>query len=89
MFAVPEVDDNIDISSSTETKKLSNEPKVSIEAAPLHPPDSSAAPISTIQNEKTEKPPPSASTAAKPHLSRTSLFHRNTIDICDHLGDRL
>ena len=92
MLAVAEVDDDIDI-SSIETEQASNEPEVSKEAASLHPPALSMVPISVIENEeetvvKTENPPLSVPPASKPHLSRISLFHRNTIDVCDHLGDR-
>lgn len=99
MFAVPEVDDDIDVSTSIDVTKSITQPGESKESIPsasmttVSPP-----PPSLPTTEKVEKnsakisipPPPSAPPASsKQHRSRRSLFHRNTIHICDQIGDRM
>jgi hypothetical protein len=70
MFAVPEVDDDINASSLTETTN----PEVTVES------QSSPPPVSVSTGENEEKVP---STAPKQHCSRLTHFHRNTIQVCD------
>ncbi|CAF3455329.1 unnamed protein product [Rotaria sp. Silwood1] len=108
MFAVPEVDDNIDVSSSIEKPKLSTEPQTTTEPLVSSSSISLSEPISTTEKEekipiKTEVSPPpppppppllpssssSAAETSKQHLSRLSLFHRNTIHVCDQIVDRV
>ncbi len=87
MFAVPEVDDNIDASSPTETiKPLSQQLEETMESLPS-PPTS----ISTKEKEEkiqvtTQLPPTEAS---KQHISRLSHFQRNTIHLCDQIADHV
>ncbi|CAF1676371.1 unnamed protein product [Adineta ricciae] len=96
MFAVPEVDDDIDVSTPAEAKQSITSPEVTKQSF------SSPPPLSSI--EKVEKnpikspvppppPPPLSSTSipmtSKQHRSRRSLFHRNTIHICDQIVDRV
>ena len=99
MFAVPEVDDDIDVTNPVDTTK-SEETKESLPsatAAPLPPlPPSLPSMPSTEKVEKNPAqiqippPPPTAPPiASKQHRSRRSLFHRNTIHICDQIGDRV
>jgi hypothetical protein len=71
MFAVPEVDDDINASSLTETTN----PEVTVESQSSPPP-----PVSVLTGENEEKVP---STAPKQHCSRLTHFHRNTIQVCD------
>ncbi|CAF2367129.1 unnamed protein product [Rotaria sp. Silwood2] len=99
MFTVPEVGDNIDVSSSIEKTMSSTEPQTTTE--PLHSPSLITPSQANTTIEKQEKipiktevspPPPSSSSLAatsNQHLSRLSLFHRNTIHVCDHIVDRV
>jgi hypothetical protein len=81
MFAVPEVDDDITISSSLETTKPSTQSEITTENLPSTPP------ASTFSTEKEEKLLPAP--APKQHLSRLTHFHRNTIHVCDQISDRV
>lgn len=96
MFAVPEVDDDIDasFSSSIENTKSSTQPEVTTESLPSPPPVSSPTLISTTEKEektsiKTQvlPPPPPPPPASRQHLSRLGLFQRNTIHVCDQIPD--
>jgi len=93
MFAVPEVDDDIDASfSSVENTKSSTQPEVTTESLPSSPPISSSTLISTTEKEektpiKTQVPPPPPPPASRQHLSRLGLFQRNTIHVCDQIPD--
>lgn len=102
MFAVPEVDDDIDVSTSVDITKSITQPGETKESFPsasvtTAPPLSSLPSLSAT--EKVEKnsakiqippPPPTAPpVSSKQHRSRRSLFHRNTIHICDQIGDRM
>ncbi|CAF4053579.1 unnamed protein product [Rotaria magnacalcarata] len=102
MFAVPEVDDNTDVSSSIENTKPSIEFEVTKESVSSPEPLlTSSEPMSTkereekvsIRPEVSPPPPPlppSQSVAAsQQHRSRLSLFHRNTIHVCDQIVDRV
>ncbi|CAF1587373.1 unnamed protein product [Rotaria magnacalcarata] len=88
MFAVPEVDDDIEVSNPVET----TEPIMQLE--PKRESPSSTTPP-TVSAEKVDKNPikiqiPSSTTAtSKQHRSRRGLFHRNTIHICDQILDRM
>ncbi|CAF1548971.1 unnamed protein product [Rotaria magnacalcarata] len=88
MFAVPEVDDDIEVSNPVET----TEPIMQLE--PKRESPSSTTPP-TVSAEKVDKNPikiqiPSSTTAtSKQHRSRRGLFHRNTIHICDQILDRI
>lgn len=93
MFAVPEVDDDIDVSTPAEAKQSITSPEVTKQSF------SSPPPLPSL--EKVEKnpikspvPPPLSSTSIpmtskQQHRSRRSLFHRNTIHICDQIVDRV
>ncbi len=121
MFTVPEVDDDMDVSSSVETAKPLTQAETSSESPPAPPAPPSTtekeeqvltetpvpphAPASTIEKDplKIQVPAASASTVekdpikiqvpsaptSKQHLSRLSLFHRNTIHVCDQINDRV
>jgi hypothetical protein len=118
MFTVPEVDDDMDVSSSVETVKPLTQAETSSESPPApasttqkeeqvltETPVPPNAPASTIEKDplKTQVPAASASTVekdpikiqvppaptSKQHLSRLSLFHRNTIHVCDQINDRV
>lgn len=110
MFAVPEADDNVDVSSSAENMQPSTDPEVNKEAtlpssSSSSPPVASSEVVATTDTEEKVEiksevsppapPPPSSSsqppvaTASKQHRSRLSLFHRNTIHVCDQIVDRV
>ncbi|CAF3330791.1 unnamed protein product [Rotaria socialis] len=88
MFAVPEGDDDIDVSSPVET----TEPITQLEPK-RESPSSTTSP--TVSAEKVDKNtitiqiPLSTTAATKQHRSRRGLFHRNTIHICDQILDRM
>jgi len=93
MFAVPEVDDDIDVSIPISTTKPITKPEATKESLPS---SSSPPPVSSV--EKVEKnltqmqnppPPPPPPVSVKQHRSRRSLFHRNTIHVCDQIVDRV
>ncbi|CAF0716635.1 unnamed protein product [Adineta steineri] len=94
MFAVPEVDDDIDSSTPIEPKQSTTLPEATNKSL-----SSSSPPLPSVENvEKNlnkmsvpppSVPPPSAPVTAKQHRSRRSLFHRNTIHICDQIVDRV
>jgi hypothetical protein len=92
MFVVPEVDDDIDVSTPVNAKKPIPQPEATKESVPLSssPPPLPPPLIPTAENvdknsAKMQAPPVSA----KQHRSRRSLFHRNTIHICDQIVDRV
>lgn len=105
MSTVPETNDAIDASSSIENTKPAVEPEINIEgvvssSSPTSTPapaPTPSVPISVTENEdkasvKAElpsQPPPPPPPTAKQHLSRLSLFHRNTIHVCDQIVDRV
>lgn len=68
-------------SSSIEVKPDKKEAKMQVQPPPAPP----AAPAATT----TSSQPSLASAPTKQHRSRRSLFHRNTIHICDQIGDRM
>lgn len=93
MFAVPEVDDDIDASfSSIENTKSSTQSEIvtqPLTSPPPPPPTLSSTPVSTTdKEEKTsittqiQSPP-----GSRQHLSRLSHFQRNTIHICEQIPD--
>jgi len=95
MFAVPEVDDDNNPSpSSVENTKPILQSEITTESLPSSPPPpppSSSTPISIIEKEEktsvTTEVAPSATT--KQHLSRLSLFQRNTIHVCEQIPDHM
>ncbi len=94
MFAVPEVDDDNNPSpSSVENTKPLLQSEITTESLPSSPPPppSSSTPISIIEKEEktsvTTEVAPSATT--KQHLSRLSLFQRNTIHVCEQIPDHM
>ena len=102
MFAVPEVDDDIDVSTPINTTKPITQPEGTKESFPLtSPPPSSTVPsVGKVDQSSTKMqvpppppPPPSQSSlppvSSKQHRSRRSLFHRNTIHVCDQIADRV
>jgi hypothetical protein len=84
MFAVPEADDDTVISTPVEAIKPITQPEATKESSP---PPSPAAPSIEQVPIKIPVPPPVVPT--KQHRSRRSLFHRNTIHICDQIVDRV
>jgi len=68
-------------SSSIEVKPDKKEAKMQVQPPPAPP----AAPAATT----TSSQPSLAPAPTKQHRSRRSLFHRNTIHICDQIGDRM
>ncbi|CAF3889551.1 unnamed protein product [Rotaria sordida] len=93
MFAVPEVDNNIDISSSIEKTKSSTESQTTTEPLISLSSKTFSEPISTTEQQEKIPSLPSAAaattTTSNQHLSRLSLFHRNTIHVCDQIVDRV
>jgi hypothetical protein len=86
MFAVPEVDDDTAVTSSLETTQPSIQSEITTETLPSPPPSIPTAEKEEKVPDTTQTPPASAS---KQHLSRLSLFHRNTIHVCDQIADRV
>ncbi|CAF3556935.1 unnamed protein product [Rotaria sordida] len=89
MFAVPEVDDNIEISIPIETTKSITQPEATIESSISPPSPPSASLVEQIKKNPIKMPIPPATVSSKQHHSRRSLFHRNTIHICDQIVDRM
>jgi hypothetical protein len=96
MFAVPEVDDDIDVSTPVNATKPIPQPEVRKESVPLSslppPPSSSMPKVEKVDKNLTKMqvpPPPPPPVSLKQHRSRRSLFHRNTIHICDQIVDRV
>ncbi|CAF1188492.1 unnamed protein product [Rotaria sordida] len=89
MFAVPEVDDNIEISIPIETTKSITQPEATIESSISPPSPPSASLVEQIKKNPIKMPIPPATVSSKQHHSRRSLFHRNTIHICDQIVDRI
>jgi hypothetical protein len=94
MFAVPEVDDDADVSASVETKHPIAQPEVTKETLPSPPSQTSSIEKVEKQSNKMQAPPPQSPSISEPipakqHRSRRSLFHRNTIHICDQIVDRV
>ncbi|CAF3081183.1 unnamed protein product [Rotaria sp. Silwood2] len=92
MFAVPEVDDDIEISTPIETTKPITQPRATIEPPPPPTQTLSASLVEKVEkNSLKMQIPPIApeSVSSKQHHSRRSLFHRNTIHICDQIVDRM
>ena len=95
MFAVPEVDDDVDVSAPVKTKQPIASPEATKESLPPPPPP--PPPPAAPSIEKVDKnlnkiqvpPPPPPPPTSKQHRSRRSLFHRNTIHICDQIVDRV
>jgi hypothetical protein len=91
MFVVPEVDDDMDVSISIEATKLTAQPTAT-KASPSLCSMASSAPVpSSIENveQLAINAPIPSSVNHKEHRSRRSLFHRNTIHICDQIVDRV
>ncbi len=96
MFAVPEVDDDIDVSTPVNATKPITQPEATKESLPS---SSSLAPVlssvekvdknSTKMQVPPPPPPPPPPISSKQHRSRRSLFHRNTIHVCDQIVDRV
>ncbi len=96
MFAVPEVDDDIDVSTPVNATKPITQPEATKESLPSSP---SLAPVlssvekvdknSTKMQVPPPPPPPPPPISSKQHRSRRSLFHRNTIHVCDQIVDRV
>ncbi len=91
MLSVPEVDDDINASSSSvENAQPTIQSEVTIESpsSPLLPPSSSTSVSVTEKDEQTstESQPPSA---GKQHISRLSQFQRNTIHVSDQISDHV
>jgi len=96
MFAVPEVDDDIDVYIPIGTAKPNTKPEATKESLPS---SSSPPPVSSVekveknltqmQNPPPPPPPPPPPVSVKQHRSRRSLFHRNTIHVCDQIVDRV
>lgn len=93
MFAVPKVDDDTDVSNPTGTTKSIKQPEVIKESLPSSPPLPPGPSVEKVENNPTQMqnppPPPPLAVSAKQHRSRRSLFHRNTIHVCDQIIDRM
>ncbi len=98
MFAVPEVDDDNDISTPVDATKPITQPEATKESLPSPPlPSPPASSVEKVEKDQTTMqvppplppPPPPTQVSVKQHRSRRSLFHRNTIHICDQIGDRV
>lgn len=94
MFAVPEVDDDFNASTPANAVKPITQPEAAKESLPSSsPPPPPIPPVEKVDkssaNIQTPPPPPPPPVAVKQHRSRRSLFHRNTIHICDQIGDRV
>jgi hypothetical protein len=92
MFAVPEVDDDTDGSTPVNGTKPIPQPEATKESVPLSSPPPPPPPqlIPTAENvDKTSTEMPVPPVSSKQHRSRRSLFHRNTIHICDQIVDRV
>lgn len=97
MFAVPEVDDDTNASASINITKSKAQPGVIKESLPSSPLPSESS-VENVEKNSTKMsnpppppppPPPQPSVSAKQHRSRRSLFHRNTIHVCDQIVDRM
>lgn len=105
MFVVPEVDDDAEASTPTEAKKPIAEPEAiqqslsSSTPSTLPPSPAPPAPVASSAKPSTatttaESIPIKASSIppimpTKQHRSRRSLFHRNTIHVCDQIVERV
>ena len=99
MFAVPEVDDDINVSTPVEVTKTITQPEATKESLPSPlpplPPPPPAPSIEKVEKNpiKMQVPPPAppapVPVPSKQHRSRRSLFHRNTIHICDQIVERV
>jgi len=98
MFAVPEVDDDIDVATTAETKQSITLLEATRESLPPPPPppplvEKKEKNRNKIQYPSPPPPPPppptSAPISSKQHRSRRSHFLRNTIHICDQIVDRV
>jgi hypothetical protein len=92
MFAVPEVDDDIHVSTAVNATKPITLPEAKKESLPSSPPPSATSVEKAEKNPikpQVPPPPPPPPVPAKQHRSRRSLFHRNTIHVCDQIVDRM
>lgn len=102
MFAVPEVDDDIENSTPVEPTDSITQLETKQESPPLVPPPPPPPPLpppltsltsfeqSNANSTKIQVPASvSEPVYSKQHRSRRSLFHRNTIHICDQIADRV
>lgn len=100
MFAVPEVDDDTEVTSPTDHSKRTKQEEdtkeslssISTPIAVTLTPTLTGA--STTASERTDRNPTQSSSInniseRQQHRSRRTLFHRNTIHICDQIGDRM
>jgi hypothetical protein len=93
MLVVPEVDDNINASSSSvENAQPTTQSEIIIESlsSPLPPTLTSTSATETEKDEKTpteSQPPPPPTN--RQHISRLSQFQRNTIHLCDQISDHV
>lgn len=86
MFVVPEVDDDMEVSTPTEVAKPITQPEATKQSTPSPP--TTPAPLENVPIE-ISVPPPAPPLPTKQHRSRRSLFHRNTIHVCDQIVDRM
>lgn len=102
MFAVPEVDDDITASSTTTTTvdntKLSTQPEGTTEilstvpsppSPPPAPTSTSETPVTNDETTPVKTEVQSSPASGRQHLSRISLFQRNTIHVCDQISDHM
>ena len=99
------VNDDFDVSTSVEAKKETRQLEATEQSFPSSPPPPPPPPLPPsappLENTTTfpikmpvpppppPPPPVSASVPGKQHRSRRSLFHRNTIHVCDQIVDRV
>ena len=93
MFVVPEIDDDIETATTVENEKLISQLK---NKAQTPPSQQRSSPVPLL--EKSEKShstteisssvASSKSMSSKQQRSRRSLFHRNTIHVCDQIVDQ-
>lgn len=91
MFAVPEVDDDIEASPPVEDTKPITEVEVKSECQPPQTSVQASSSVDKLENNSiiAETSPPLEPASSKQHRSRRGLFHRNTIHICDQIVDRM
>lgn len=86
------MDDDITTSSMTvDNSKLNTQSEETTEILSTVPSPPPPPPTSTSEVSVTdEQPEPSAAAASgRQHLSRISLFQRNTIHVCDQISDHM
>ena len=89
MLVVPEVDDDMNASSSSiENTQPTNQSEIIDESLTSSPPPStltSTAPAEKDESTPTESQPPTT----RQHTSRLSQFQRNTIHLCDQISEHV